>query len=136
MLFISDATLATVVNSMLAALPPTITAIAGIILILKQAEQNSKKVVDIAIETKNKTQEIVNKTTDIHDLTNGSFSKVTEELRLSRLKIDELQETITKGIVARNRSRRKIRKDRGIREVERDVINKAATSNDEVKVTD
>lgn len=73
----------TVMLGLVSGLPATIAAIGGILALL-QSRHNAV----VAAQTDKKVDEVSAKATEIHVLTNGSLTKVTEELRAANQRIE------------------------------------------------
>lgn len=88
-----DATILTVTAMVIAALPPTIAALAA----LRQGQRNEAKADAGAI----KTAELVKKTDEIHVLANSNLQKVTAALEVANQKIEGFEKLLAE--IAHNR---------------------------------
>lgn len=91
--------LVAIVAAVLAALPPTIAALAA----LRQGKQNAAKVAvntQLTEDTGHKTDNLIKKTDEIHELTNSNLTSVKSDLAMANQRIKELQllvEDLAKG---------------------------------------
>lgn len=100
----TDTTLVTIAIAAIAALPPTITAFAA----FRQGQRNEKKTDDntaLTAETKQKTDDLVRKTDEIHTLTNSNLETVKKELVAANVRIAELQTIIERFVNGKGRER-------------------------------
>lgn len=93
-----------VLIAFLAAIPPTIAALAALMAARKSAKQTQDtniKTIELvakAEETTQKTDNLVKKTEEIHTLTNGNLGEVRKELDKANKKIMALHKTMSKLI--------------------------------------
>lgn len=90
----AETTIVAIVSAFLAAVPPTIIAIA----VLKQTRRTDRTARRASARTAvvaARTGKILEKAKEIHESTNGNLSIVTEALRVANEKIADLEKMVT-----------------------------------------
>lgn len=82
----TDATVVAIVT----ALPPTIAAIAALIVTIRNGTRSAERVAKV--DTKVNT--IIDKTAEIHELTNGNLSRTADALQVSTEKVVHLEKLV------------------------------------------